>query len=506
MGANAANLERMNSIRKWRGRGAALAVAAALLAAAAAPSPAGSKDVRNLRRQADVKIVGGGEITHVASAGDVNGDGIPDLLVSKGSVANEPTQGRNWVIFGQRPMPPLIDLDDPSTYSGFVIEGADEDDGAYESVGAGDINGDGLGDIIVGAGGGDNNLRFNSGTTYIVFGKKDTALVMLAAFDAGTQGTLGYRIDGPHELALAGRWVAAPGDMNGDGLADILIGAPFAGRSYVVFGKADTAPIDLRSFEGDTTRSMLPGEVIGEGFRIETAAPEFDRSYSVGAAGDVNGDGIPDVVIGVIGSRQSCACVVFGKADSEPVKLRSLGDKGFKIKGPNIYWAVAGAGDVNGDGLDDVIVGAPYSGDCCGRAYVIFGKRGSKAVEVKNLGQKGYRIVGAEEGDHAGDSVAGVGDINGDGQDDIIVGATSARNTLTDTPITGAAFVVNGRRKTRRIRLGEPGGQTWALFGAREQDFVGASVAGIGDLDGDGVPDVILGSEEGRAYVVYGRR
>jgi hypothetical protein len=505
MGTNAANLEKMNSSRKWRRRGAALAVAAALLAAAAAPSPAGSKDVRNLRRQADVKIVGGGQITHVASAGDVNGDGIPDMLVSKGSVANEPTQGRNWVIFGQRPMPPLIDLDDPSTYSGFVIEGADEDDGAYESVGAGDINGDGLGDIIVGAGGGDNNLRFNSGTTYIVFGKKDTAPVLLAAFDAGTQGTLGYRIDGPHELALAGRWVAAPGDMNDDGLADILIGAPFAGRSYVVFGKADTAPIDLRSFEGDTTRSMLPGEVIGEGFRIETPSPDADRSYSVGAAGDVNGDGIPDVVIGVIGSRQSCACVVFGKADSEPVKLRSLGDKGFKIKGPNIYWAVAGAGDVNGDGLDDVIVGAPYTDHCCGRAHVIFGKRDSEAVDVKNLGKGGYWLVGSGESDRVGTTVASAGDINGDGRADVLVGATGVKNDANGRLFAGAAYVQYGKESRKAVRFDEGTWHGFRLTGGKYEDFVGASVAGVGDVNGDAVPDLLIGSEAGQAYLVYAR-
>jgi hypothetical protein len=486
-----------------------LGVFAALALTSSAPASSARTRTIDLTKAADVTVVGAGEdaAIHVSPAGDVNADGIPDIVVASGFTASENSQGRTYVIFGARPMPEEIDVSDPWVGGGFVIEGAEEDDSAYLATGAGDVNGDGHDDVVVGAGGADNNLRFNSGTAYVVFGKATTEPVSLAAFNANAQGTAGFRIDGPYELSLAGgSGVAGPGDMSGDGLAEVVVTAPFIGRTYVVFGKTDSMPVDLRDYEDDSdSGGFLSG--YDAGFRIEQPRARSAFLNSVGAGGDVNGDGTPDVVVGAMGNRyqRTCACVVFGKADTRPVRLKRPGNWGFRIHGDNISWSTAGAGDVNGDGLDDIVAGAPASGHCCGRAFVVFGKKGQRTVRIGVLGGKrrGYRIVGYEDGANVGTSVYGAGDVNGDGREDVVVGGSGA-NAVADTS-TGSAWVVFGKKGSRTVRLSSLGERGYRLNGGR-REAAGASVAGLGDLNGDDIPDMIIGTSASRAYVVWGFR
>jgi hypothetical protein len=477
---------------------------------------------RDIRRHAAVRIVGGGSPTHVAGGGDVNGDGIPDILVSKGYRPDAETT--TYVIFGQRPMPTVIDLDTFS-FPGFVINDSYDYQGAFNVRMAGDVNGDGLDDVIVGAGASNKNGSM-SGTAYVVFGKKTSEPVELARFDEGSQGNLGYRIDGPGNFSyLGGDGVAGIGDMDGDGLDDLLLAASFIGRSYVVFGKADTLPQDLRDLE-EVEHEPEPQPTIPlpmpspsqepraevRGFRIETASVDSSSDYSVAGAGDINRDGRPDVLISFPlrkrapeGHRKARALVVFGKAGGAPVSHRRFRGKGFKIKGRGIYDAASSAGDVNGDGYSDILLGAPSESPCCGRAYLVFGKRGTGAVELWNLKRKGFRIDGSERLEAVGSALAPLGDVDSDGKSDFLVAAPGAGNR-NGRYSRGAVYVIYGRKSARNLRTDSLGRRGIKMAAGDPPAGIGFRISGAHDLDGDGISDWITGSGGDEAYVVLGGR
>jgi hypothetical protein len=405
-------------------------------------------------------------------------------------------------------MPKRIDLEKLGK-RGFVIEGATDGDEAFKIAAAGDVNGDGLDDILIGAPGAhldDRGFFAQNGKAYLVYGKKDARSVHLSDLNGSFPSGLGFRIDGPYYRARAGQAVAGLGDINGDGLADLAVAGPFGGSVYVVFGKRDPLPVDLSLFEANAQGPL--------GYRIGTPTVESSALMSVAGAGDVNGDGVPDIVIGVIPDYGSAGAtyVVWGKADPLPVDARALGDAGFRIDGPNggslAGQVVAGAGDVNGDGLGDVVIGSPAI--CCAHrsAYVIFGKPDPGTVRLGRLGRDGFEIRGAEYSDFVGIAVAGVGDIDGDGLDDVLVGAPSVR--VGGRRGAGAAYVIYGKRNSKRVHLGSLGPSGYRIAGSREFGFVGNYVAGVGDIDGNGVPDFLVGAPDfaraPRAFLVWGRR
>jgi hypothetical protein len=482
-------------------------LAPAWAAQAAAPAAGGPVD---LLTEANIRLDGADSDfagSSVAGAGDVNGDGLADVIV--GAPGFNVLTERAYVVFGSASRT-TVDLGALGA-NGFVIQGVIGERVGQAVAGAGDVNGDGLSDVIVGAHQASYNGRVDSGSAYVVFGKASSTTVDLAAL-----GSAGFRIDGavglefPHIGEEAGKTVAGAGDVNQDGLADLVVGAPlaspsdrvFAGSVYVVFGKTSPTPVDLAALGTGGFRIDGP---IGDGQVGER---------SVAGAGDVNGDGVPDII--VFGPPRSSAYVVFGKASSTTVDLAALGAAGFLIDGAAVTDSIggdgrAGAGDMNGDGRADLIVGLSAAGgngrENAGSAYVVFGKASSTTVDLTVLGTGGFRIDGQAPGDQAGSSVDGVGDVNGDGRPDVIVGAPGADNNSRLE--SGSAYVVFGKASSTSVDLAALDAGGFRVDGAAAGDLAGLSVAGAGDVGGDGSPDVVLGAPgsnayRGAAYVVFG--
>ncbi|MDP3253392.1 MAG: FG-GAP-like repeat-containing protein [Hydrogenophaga sp.] len=357
----------------------------------------------------------------VSAAGDVNGDGLSDLIVGahESDLAAGSAAGRSYVVFGKADgaAVELSTIDAGS--GGFVINGqAAFDRSGYSVSSAGDVNGDGLADVIVGARTSDPAAGTSAGRSYVVFGKADGTVVELSDIDAGSGG---FVINGQESNEYSGNSVSSAGDVNGDGLADLIVGAygsdpvtgDEAGRSYVVFGKADGTSVELSDIDAGSGGFVINGEA------------EYDFSgLSVSSAGDVNGDGLADLIVGAYGSDPAAgefagrSYVVFGKAGGTAVELSDIasGSGGFVINGEAAFdysgISVSAAGDVNVDGLADLIVGAnnsdPAAGANAGRSYVVFGKADGTPVNLGDVAAGGDVAMPIDfTGDSAVDSWAG---------------------------------------------------------------------------------------------------
>lgn len=411
----------------------------------------------------------GVSLTGISSAGDVNGDGIDDLIFSAGFGApfGRRSAGIVYVLYG-RAGGFQANIDVNVTYDltqGFQIYGVVDSDLGLAISSARDVNGDGIDDIIVSAPYASTNGRQNNGAVYVIYGK---AGGLNGHIDLANPLDLaqGFQISGNSTNDFIGftsvNWAS---DVNGDGVDDVMLGsyaaAPlgnqYIGAVYVIYGRFGglQAHIDLNTW------------TLSQGFLISGSQILGYLGYTVSSAGDFNADGIADLLLSEAMTapfgrpRAGTVYIIYGRAGgfqshvdlATPLSL----SEGVTIAGDVVGllgYAMSYLGDINQDGVDDVFIGSglasPYDREVAGHGYVIYGKAGGLQtnLDVLNLENNtyGFQIAGGFENDRVGISLS-YGDINNDGANDLILGAYlfdkgayTAGSTLVQD--TGAVYII----------------------------------------------------------------
>ncbi|MBT3221207.1 MAG: hypothetical protein HN348_19165 [Proteobacteria bacterium] len=402
----------------------------------------------------------------VAGAGDINADGYADMLVGvPWDDTNGDMAGAAYVILGGSGTFPALAQSEAKLLGPYWS-------GAGTTVaGAGDINNDGHDDIMVGA----PERNEATGAVFLLYGPV-TGEVELTDADA--------RLVGKDTWVGLGLSLAAVGDVDGDGVDDLAV-SDEQDEVYVMFG-----PV-----EGRVKMPDADARLIGEG-----------NGAGDGLAGlDVNGDGLGDLVIGAssdntnkksAGAAYLALAPMSGYVDLSWPDAKYLGKKKWDFAGAG----VDGAGDIDGDGLDDVLIGAPgvsTNGDHAGAAYLVLGWTEGE-LDLASVAEAEF--LGERADDLAGQEVAGVGDVNGDGSNDILIGA---EGESSGGGRAGAVYFVAGP-VSGQIELSNA---TAKLLGEAPNNLAGSTISGAGDVNSDGFPDIITGapgSWEGTIYLVFG--
>jgi hypothetical protein len=389
--------------------------------------------------------------TAVAIAGDVNSDGRDDVII--GAPRDQDAVFREGVValfFGTASGA----SNSPDWTYGSGQQGARLGDAV---IGAGDVDGDGRADILVGA------PEYNEGES-----KEGAVFLFYGESIVGLTGEPDWVFHGGQQDANLGAAVSS-GDINDDGYSDLIVGVPgyidtilVEGATFVFYGGEDGP--------GDTPDRILLGS--GANGRFGAAV----------GAGDVDGDGCDDVIVGAPGAGGVGGAFLFTSADGIGLQaVASWTAVGSQADG-KFGFAVAGGGDVNGDGYGDVLVGAPgqEGGQIgAGAAYLFCGGPGGLEASPRwsAFGDQAYEEFGA--------AVAMAGDVNDDGYDDAVVGAPQF---VGDHSIEGGAFLFHGTTS------GLFPFASWRAEGNKAGTEFGSAVGGGGDMNNDGAADLVVGA------------
>jgi hypothetical protein len=359
----------------------------------------------------------------VAGAGDVNNDGFDDILIGAiGSCEGGFQAGQTYLILGRPTANWQMDLDLSEANASFIGEESFDMSG-YSVAGAGDVNNDGYDDILIGAPYNDEKVS-NAGQTYLILGRPTVNWQMDLDLSAASASFLGE-----NDQDLSGSSVAGAGDVNKDGYDDILIGAQEndesasnSGQTYLILGRPTV------NWQMDLDLSAASASFLGE--------DSYDSSgMSVAGAGDVNKDGYDDILIGApdnedggFGAGQTY--LILGRPTAKWQMNLDLSEANASFigedSGDRSGGKVVGAGDVNNDSYDDILIAAALDeegGYDAGQTYLIFGQPTAEWQMDLDLSEAIVSFIGEDSDDRSGGFVAGAGDVNKDGYDDILIGA-----------------------------------------------------------------------------------
>jgi hypothetical protein len=421
--------------------------------------------------------------SNVSYVGDINNDGNDDLLIGAQSAdAAGTNSGAAYVIYG--PVSSNFSLSSADVQITGEAAGDHFGDPVSE---AGDMNNDGFDDFLVTAYF-ENGAR---GSTYLFYGPLSSGTLSASAADA--------KVSGVSASDYSGMGMDGAGDVDNDGNSDVLIGssysAPngsFSGTAYLFNGPISGS---LSVSSADATITGDAGDMVG---------------HSVAGAGDTNGDGFADILIGAIkdddGGTDGGAAHLFlgpvsGSLSASSSDVKHTAEAG----GDRAGQRTAGAGDVNNDGYADYLIGATMEstiGVRSGAAYLIYG---SVSASSAALSAADAKFTGEAAGDYAGHDVASALDIDGDGNDDILIGSEEVDSTSTDS---GSAYLFYGP-VSGTVSLSTA---DFIITGENSGDYAGGELAGVGDIDGDGNNDLLITavanddafSNAGAAYLFYG--
>jgi hypothetical protein len=470
-----------------------------------------------------------GDAAMALASGDFNGDDAMDVALAAafadGPENARPDGGEAYVFFG--PFSPGETRDAAQGEQDVTVYGAGAGDQTGRAVAAADFDGDGLDDLALGApfGDGPDDERTDAGETSILFGRPSWPTAIDLATEPAT------RVFGADPEDLAG-FSLAPGDFNGDGVEDLLAGAfwadgpansrPNAGEAYVVYGSS-TRPeaVDLASNEQDVT-------VYG--------AEADDRLTEGMAAGDVSGDGKDDLLLaatfgGGPDNRSPKAgevhVILGGQLAASYDLARTPGDIVVlgTDEGDQIGHSTA-AGDVDGDGIGDLVLGAvsadgPGNGrDLAGEGYVVLGTGSAPTTIDTRERREALRLYGADSVDRLGRSAA-TADVNGDGRGDVLLAASGGDGADGSLKDAGEIYVLYGRQGLRGAMDLAAQRTDAVIEGLDANDVLGQNGFGrpslLGaDINGDGLGDVLVAalgdgpsndrSDAGEAYILFAGR